>query len=195
MSLLEQLTTIKRAPHECMIDFNYRFQKTWDRIPTTVKPTPGNAFLHYLRAFNNDISTTIQTMGGDTLPNAYEVAIRAENILIQGGKLAPRPPMPFFPDIPNHQTTVAPIPTTSTSQALTPVSQTSTSSHGLDEIKELIQGLVLNTDKREKTLDKRLKDQERKLEDSVSMMQKMSNKVVALERHQAQVGKPPQLQY
>ena len=27
LSLLEQLTTIKRAPHECMTDFNYRFQK------------------------------------------------------------------------------------------------------------------------------------------------------------------------
>ena len=63
LSLLEQLTTIKRAPHECMTDFNYRFQKTWDRIPTIVKPTPGNAFLHYLRAFNSDIATTIQTMG------------------------------------------------------------------------------------------------------------------------------------
>lgn len=28
LSLLEQLITIKRAPHEYMIDFNYRFQKT-----------------------------------------------------------------------------------------------------------------------------------------------------------------------
>ena len=59
-----------------MTDFNYRFQKTWDRIPTSVKPTPGNAFLHYLRAFNSDISTTIQTMGGDTLPNAYDTTIK-----------------------------------------------------------------------------------------------------------------------
>ena len=65
-----------------MIDFNYRFQKTWDRIPTSSKPTPGNAFLHYLRAFNSDIATTIQTMGGDTLPNAYDTTIKAENILI-----------------------------------------------------------------------------------------------------------------
>lgn len=52
LSFLEQLATIKRAPHECMTDFNYRFLKTWDRIPTSVKPTPANAFLHYLRAFN-----------------------------------------------------------------------------------------------------------------------------------------------
>lgn len=45
LSLLEQLTMIKRTPHECMTNFNYRFQKTWDRIPTIVKPLLGNAFL------------------------------------------------------------------------------------------------------------------------------------------------------
>ena len=72
-----------------------------------MKPTPSNAFLHYLRAFNSDSATTIQTMGGNTFPDAYEIEIREENILIQGGNLAPRPPMPFFPDIPNHQLEIA----------------------------------------------------------------------------------------
>lgn len=123
-----------------------------------MKPAPGNAFLHYLIAFNSDIATTIQTMGGDTLPQAYEITIRSENILIQGGKLAPRPPMAFFLDVPNHQPAMAPLPTTSTSQALTPVPQACTSSNGLDEIKEMIQGLVQNIDKREKTLDKKLQE-------------------------------------
>ena len=61
--LLEQLTTIKRAPHECMIDLNYRLQKTLDRIPTAIKHSIGNAFLYYLRALNSDIATTLQTMG------------------------------------------------------------------------------------------------------------------------------------
>ena len=69
-------------------------------------------------------------MGGDTFPNAYEIGIKLENILIQGGKLAPRPPMPFFPDVPNHQPTTTPLPTTSTSQSLTPIPQASTSSNG-----------------------------------------------------------------
>lgn len=103
--------------------------------------------------------------------------------------------MPFFPDVPNHQLVMAPLPTTSTSQALTLVPQASTYSSGFDELKEMVQGLVLNIDKREKSLDKRLQNQEKKLEDSFSMIQKMSNKVVALERRQAQGGKPPQLQY
>ena len=150
LSLLEKLTTIKRAPHECMIDFSYIFQKKWDIIPTSVMPTLGNAFLHYLRAFNSDIANTIQTMRGDTLPNAYDIAIRVENILIQVGKLAPRPPMPFFPDVPNHQPAMAPLPTTSTSQSLILVPQASTSSNGIDEIKEMMQSLMQNMDKREK---------------------------------------------
>jgi hypothetical protein len=115
-----------------------RFQKTWDRIPTSVRPTPGNSFLHYLKAFNSKVSTTIQTLGGDTLPNAYDIALKIENILIRGGKLAPRPPMPFFPDVPNHQPAMAPLPTTSTSQSLTLVLQASTSSNGIDEIKEMM---------------------------------------------------------
>jgi hypothetical protein len=139
-----------------MTNFNYRFQKTWDRIPTSMKLTLGNVFLHYLIAFNNDIANTIQTMGGYTLPNAYDIAIRCENILIQGGKIAPRPPMPFFPDVPNHQLEMAHLPITSTSQSLTPVPQASTSSNGMDEIKEMMQSLMQNIDKREKTLDKRL---------------------------------------
>ena len=65
-----------------MIYFDYKFQKELDRIPIIVKPTLGNAFLHYLRAFINGIATTVQTMGGDTLPDSYEITIKAENILI-----------------------------------------------------------------------------------------------------------------
>ena len=57
-------------------------------------------------------------MGGDTLPATYEISIREDNILIQGVKLAPRPPIPYFLDMPTHQPMVAPIPTTSTSQPL-----------------------------------------------------------------------------
>ena len=53
------MTTIKRAPHEYMTDFNYRFYKTWDRIPTVIQPSLGNAFFYYLRASNNDIDTTM----------------------------------------------------------------------------------------------------------------------------------------
>ncbi|KAH9308969.1 hypothetical protein KI387_036880, partial [Taxus chinensis] len=39
LSLLEQLTTIKRDPNELMTDFNFIFQKTWDKIPILMRPT------------------------------------------------------------------------------------------------------------------------------------------------------------
>lgn len=45
-----------------MTDFKYRFQKTWDIIPIARKPLPGNAFLHYLKAFDSEIASTLQTM-------------------------------------------------------------------------------------------------------------------------------------
>ena len=138
LSLLEQLTTIKRAPQECMTDFNYRFQKTWDRIPAAVKPSPGNAFLYYLRALNSDIATVLQTMGGTTLLGAYDMAIRAENTLIQGRKIAPRPPMSLFPEIPNHQPSITPIPTASSSQPLAATSSSSTSTSELSTLESMM---------------------------------------------------------
>ncbi|KAH9314377.1 hypothetical protein KI387_023004, partial [Taxus chinensis] len=83
LSLLEQLITIKRAPNEQLIDFNFRFQRTWERIPMVVRPTAEGAFLYYLKDLNYDISMLIQSMGGTTIPAAYSIAIRAENCLIQ----------------------------------------------------------------------------------------------------------------
>ncbi|KAH9304363.1 hypothetical protein KI387_008767, partial [Taxus chinensis] len=115
LSLLEQLTTIKRAPNEQLTDFNFRFQRIWDRIPLAVRPTAQGAFLYFLKALNSDISMLIQSMGGVTIPAAYNITIRAENCLIQAGKLAPMPPMPLYPELESPSTsqapTLAPIPT------------------------------------------------------------------------------------
>ena len=70
---------------------------------------------------------------------------------------------------------MAPIHITSTSQSLSLVLQASTSSNGIDEVKEMMQSMMLNT-------NKILQSQEKKLEDSFFVMQKVSNKVVILER-------------
>ncbi len=80
----------------------------------------------------------------------------------------------------NHQV-VAPIPTSSTSPPLTLAPQGSTSSSELGELKVLMQDI-----------GKKLQIQNKKLEDSFSMIQKVSNKVVTLERQQTQGNKPPQ---
>lgn len=92
-----------------MIDFNMLFQKTWNKIPAVVRPSADHAFLYYLRSLNNDISVMIQSMGGTSLPQAFAIAVTAENSLIQAGKIAPRPPMPIFPNIqPNMPLQVTP---------------------------------------------------------------------------------------
>lgn len=46
LSLVEQLTTIKRAPQEEMSDFNLHFQKTWNKIPIMVRPSVEYDFLY-----------------------------------------------------------------------------------------------------------------------------------------------------
>ena len=47
-------------------------------------------------------------MGGNSLPQSYETAVRAKNCLIQAGKIAPRPPMPIFSDIQSNMPLVIP---------------------------------------------------------------------------------------
>lgn len=47
------------------------------------------AFVFYFKAFNFDISVMIQSLGGNTLPQALDIAVQAKNNLINVGKLAP----------------------------------------------------------------------------------------------------------
>lgn len=100
ISFLEQLTTIKRAPNELMANFNFRFQKTWERIQVLVRLTPKGEFIYYLRALNSDIVIMIQSMGGAIFLEAYALTIWAENCLIQARKLTPKPLMPLYLELP-----------------------------------------------------------------------------------------------
>ena len=97
--MVEKLTTIKRHPNEHIFYFNFHFQRTWDRILASIKPSNDHGFLYYLKTFNSDILVMIQSMGGRTLLGAFDIAVRAKNSLIQARKLPPRPPMPYFVEI------------------------------------------------------------------------------------------------
>lgn len=57
------------------------------------------AFVFYLKTFNSDIAMEIQSLGGNTLPNAYELAMKSENDLIDARKLPPRHLMLVFLEI------------------------------------------------------------------------------------------------
>lgn len=82
-----------------MSSFNISFSRTWERILVSVNLQAHHAFLYYLRSLNSDISTMIQSVGGETLPKTYDIANHDENSLIQAGKLAPRPSVPFLADL------------------------------------------------------------------------------------------------
>lgn len=59
LSLVEQLTTIKRDPQEKMTNYNCKFLRTWNRIPVSVRPSAEHAFLYYLQSLNGQISVMI----------------------------------------------------------------------------------------------------------------------------------------
>lgn len=116
-SLMHQFITIKRAPQGALTKFNLRFLRTWQIIPLSACPPAHMAFIFYLKALNSDISVMIQSLGGNTLPQAFDIVVQSENNMIDVGKLAPRPIMLVFPEI-SHQTPEKVIPNTSTPQSM-----------------------------------------------------------------------------
>lgn len=166
-----------------------------------MKPSPGNAFLYYLRALNSDIATILQTMGGTTLPGAYDMAIRVENTLIQGGKIAPRPQMPLFPEMPNHQPTIAPIPIASSNQLLVLPSPPSTSTSEMSSLESMMQTLMQGLDKKlqeqnseiKKSLQEQSSELKGQIQDQSVVVVKMGNELTNLKKQQAQNRPPPNL--
>ncbi|KAH9287940.1 hypothetical protein KI387_032057, partial [Taxus chinensis] len=91
-------------------------------------------------------------MGGRTLPAAYSIAVRVENSLIQVGKLAPRTPMPWFPEMSQvPQPSMAPIPIPE--KSMQPVASTSYSPSQQKEDEEL-KALIRNLSNKVISLEK-----------------------------------------
>ncbi|KAH9308533.1 hypothetical protein KI387_036444, partial [Taxus chinensis] len=94
---------------------------------------------------NSNISMLIQSMGGTTILAAYSIAIRAENCLIQAGKLAPRPPMPFYPNLESPRTSQVPnlalIPTPRNQNSSEASTSSSSASNELQEVMKQLQSL------------------------------------------------------
>ncbi|KAH9291370.1 hypothetical protein KI387_043441, partial [Taxus chinensis] len=85
------------------------------------------------------------SMGGTTIPIAYSIAIRAENCLIQAGKLDPRPPMPLFPSLESPSTSQVPnlasIPTPRNQNSSEASTSSSSASNELQEVMKQLQNL------------------------------------------------------
>ena len=60
LHLLTQYNNLRRNPNESVQDFSYRFKKTYDAIPTDVKPPVGTAKLHYADAFSSEFTLLLR---------------------------------------------------------------------------------------------------------------------------------------
>lgn len=104
-------------------------------------------------------------MGGFTLCNAYEIAIRSKNFLIQVGNIAPRPPMPIFLKIqgPINLPPIASIPTTTTIgyQVVSQENVVSEQNREMQEIKNMLQSLGKTFSNEFVSLKRQLKQEQR----------------------------------
>lgn len=122
------------------------------------------AFVFYLKAFNSDISVMIQSLRGNTLLQAFNLAVQAENNLIDVGKLAPYPTMPVFPEM-STQVMEEVTPSTSTPQSMYSFPTPQTTIHSASLVA--------------------------KVNDMKNLLRSFSNEIVNLKRAQVSPTKPP----
>lgn len=87
------------APQEAMTNFNARFHTTWKRIQTAICSPADLAFMFYLKSLNAKILLMIQSLGGNTLSDVYNIIVKAENNLIDTKNLFPHFVMPIFVEL------------------------------------------------------------------------------------------------
>ena len=86
MHLLTQYNNLRRGPNESVHDFSSRFKKTYNAIPTDVKPPPGAAKLHYADAFSSEFTLLLRERRSVTLDDMIEDAIEVEVNLTTSNK-------------------------------------------------------------------------------------------------------------
>ena len=72
---------------ESMQDFFAKFMRSYDSIPTHVKPPPGVAQLHYADAFDNDFALTLRERRSASLVDMMNDTIKVEVNLMASGKM------------------------------------------------------------------------------------------------------------
>ena len=72
--------------NEFVEDFFARFMRTYESIPTDVKPPPGAAKLHYANAFDNEFTLLLREIIFASLENMMDDAIAVEVNLLASNK-------------------------------------------------------------------------------------------------------------
>lgn len=86
LHLLTQYSNLKRGPNESVDDFSTRFKKTYNAIPTDVKPPPGAAKLHYADSFSSEFTLLLRERRFVTLDDMIEDATEVEVNLTTSNK-------------------------------------------------------------------------------------------------------------
>ena len=69
---------MRRAPNESVQDFYSRFKKTYNAIPSNVKPTRHSAKLHYANAFSSEFTLLLRERRFVSLIDMMDDAIEVE---------------------------------------------------------------------------------------------------------------------
>jgi len=86
LHLLTQYNNLRRGPNESVHDFSSRFKKTYNVIPSDVKPPPSVSKLHYVDAFSSEFTLLLREMRFVTLDDMIEDAIEVEVNLTTSNK-------------------------------------------------------------------------------------------------------------
>ena len=78
LHLLTQYNNLRRNPNESVHDFSHRFKKTYDAIPTDVKPPPGATKLHYADAFSREFTLLLRERRFVSLEDMMDDATEVE---------------------------------------------------------------------------------------------------------------------
>ena len=78
LHLLTQYNNLRRNPNESVQDFSYKFKKTYDAIPTDVKPPPGAVELHYADAFSSEFTLFLRERRFVSLEDMMDDATEVE---------------------------------------------------------------------------------------------------------------------
>ena len=78
LHLLTQYNNLRRTPNESVQDFSYRFKKTYNAIPSDVKPPPGASKLHYADAFSSEFTLLLRERRSVSLEDMMDDATEVE---------------------------------------------------------------------------------------------------------------------
>ena len=87
MYYLTEFGSLKKKNSETVMEFILRFNKLYNKIPTTVKPSEPSAKVTFAGAFEPDFALLLRERRGATLNRMQDDAVEIESNMMASGKL------------------------------------------------------------------------------------------------------------